>query len=134
MSQFSLSALEDLAFDFTGFPRNDGKGNCTGKGVIPEPTQAHLTAYAEGMKKLYDAESDPEKIAAQADKDLSPRARDAATKKRARQLLALTSALCQGTPTTDELEELPPRVLTAFFKWVRKELSDPEVLSGDTPL
>lgn len=133
MTAFDISAVEALDYDFTGFARNSGRGHCTGKGTIPEPTQPRLEAYAEGLRQLFGLDEEDaveEALETQEAKEEAPEMR---SEERQDRLLELTAALCQGSPSKKELAELPPRIRNAFMKWVYKELADPEVLSGVTP-
>lgn len=123
MSNFSANAIE-LKYDFTGFPKNDGsKGKCTGKGVIPEPTQKDLQRYQEAMKELFQVEEDGI--------DLGQEALEAqdteALEEKLDKLLGLTAELCKHSPSVEDLRELPPRIQLAFQKHIYKELADPEV-------
>jgi len=146
VSNFSLQAVETLDYDFTGFPSNTSKDKCKGKGSIPEPTEDMLTAYAEAVAKLFEIKKgddieaaldggDPTATSANAEPG-SPekKAKKKEEEAKAAALLGFTADLCQNSPSTEELTELPPRIRNAFMKWVYKELSDPEVSSGATPL
>lgn len=127
MAQFQIDSVEPLDYDFTGFPKNDGKGKCTGKGTVPEPTKKLLMAYSASLRKVYGLDDEGEedvKEAVEKDKMNSEERQD--------EMLSLTSALCQNSPTAAELKQLPPRILAAFMKWVYEELSNPEVSSADT--
>jgi type I site-specific restriction endonuclease len=131
MGSFDVTAVESLDYDFTGFPQDkDNSKNCTGKGTIPEPTQKHLKDYAEAMKNLYAVDTTEElteKVAAQkAEGGEDP----AAQQKTIEKIAALTSALCQNSPKKAELMQLPPRIRTAFLKWIYQELANPEVSSA----
>lgn len=129
MSNFSYGSIEALDYDFTGVPSNSANGCCKGKGAIPEPTQAHLKAYAQALRNLYGLteDDDPSNIAKAIKSEKS-----ASAEERAERLLRLTADLCQGSPSAEELLELPPRIRNAFMKWVYQELSDPEVSSAGT--
>lgn len=129
MSKFSVDAVEALDYDFTGFDQDkDPKKKCTGSGVIPEPTQKHLDAYAVGMKKLYEVETDKEVSEAVNSETHTKEAAE----KRLSQIAALTAALCQNSPSKAELMQLTPRIRTAFLKWVYQELADPKVSRDGT--
>lgn len=123
MSGFSIDAVEPLDYDFTQAPSNSGKGMCKGKGTIPEPSEALLEAYSAAVRDLYKVE-DGESIAKKMDADKQKETSD--------KLLSLTATLCQNSPSKAELKELPPRICTAFMKWVFKEIADPEVSSAAT--
>lgn len=134
MSGFSAASLPTLDFDFTGFPRDDGQeGNCTGKGVIPEPSEERLKAFGEAVSKLSDigefvqlaktAGDDPEKI--EAAKKLGESFTESAASIKDDLKLALVE-LGNGALTIEHLEELPPRVLGFFFRWLVEELLLPK--------
>lgn len=136
MSQFTVETIEKLEYDFTGIKHNiqpQKKGAaakfCTGKGVVPEPTETQLEGYSVGVKKIFgldtaaDSAETKEKVEGKIEKS------DESTTKK---LMGLTSALCQGTPSKAELEELPPRYRNAFLKWIYSEVTNPEVSSGAT--
>lgn len=131
MSTFSVDSVETLDYDFTGFPKNAGRGKCKGKGVIPEPTQGHLIAYAEGLRQLYQVPTDDDDSETKVSQEIEKSATEQ-SEKRQEGLLKLTAALCQNSPSAAELRELPPRIRTAFMKHVYQELSNPKVLSADT--
>ncbi|CAA9313805.1 MAG: hypothetical protein AVDCRST_MAG93-5391 [uncultured Chloroflexia bacterium] len=134
MSNFSVTAVEPLDYDFTDFPSNVHKGkNCTGKGSLPEPTEALLNSYGEKVQALFEVKDtdDPKKAVEDAMDDKA--ATKAENERKAQELLELTAELCQNSPNAEELKELPPRIRNAFMKWVYKELADPEVSSGATP-
>ncbi len=131
MSTFSYDAIEKIEYDFTSIPNNSGSGFCSGKGVIPEPTQPVLEAYAAGIKKLYglDDEDGKQEI------EEAMEAGDSAAKtdgEEAPGLMALTAALCQNSPSEAELDELPNRAKLAFMKWIYGELQDPKVTTDAT--
>ena len=104
MSAFGADAVERLDFDFSAFPRGDGQpGNCTGKGYIPEPSEARLMGFQKALMAIGDAEDDESVESA------LPQVRQA------------LAEFCQGHPTLEEIEQLPPRVLAAFVRWLRDQ-------------
>ena len=130
MATFSNNSVETLDYDFTSFPKNSGRGNCTGKGVIPEPTQAHLQTFSDGMKLLSgstNAELTKEDQSKLIDK-IASEGEEAMEDK----VLKLIAGLCQNKPSVTELKQLPPRIRTAFVKWIHQQLADPKVTSGAT--
>ena len=130
MANFTIDALELLEYDFTGFPSNTQPGKkCTGKGIVPEPTQTHLDTYAEKLKDLFkvkEGETQAE-VTERMEADMASDAGELTGKEKSEQLLQLTADLCQNSPNARELGELPPRIRNAFMKWVYKELADPKV-------
>jgi hypothetical protein len=128
MPSFDAGAVvEPLAWDFTEFK--------AGKGVVPEPSDALLAAFARDMmsaaqkegtaelKALADAGDDMEKalaaIAAMPEDVLSS----------AKAMIPPYAALCSGCPSAEQLGKLPPRVRYAFFAWLAGELR-PEASAG----
>ncbi len=128
MAKFQLDVVESLDYDFTAIPSNKGKGMCRGKGTIPEPTQERLAEYGAKLKQMFENAALPEP-GAEGEDPVGEEQADAMSNSAGRQdtMLSLTAQLCMNTPSTEDLEELPPRYLNAFFKWVYKELTDPEV-------
>lgn len=104
MSAFGADAVERLDFDFTSFPRGDGQpGNCTGKGYVPEPTEAailRLIAAQKALEGLDDADTNL----------LEP-------------VRASLADFCAGHPSAEEIAQLPPRVLLAFARWLSESLA-----------
>lgn len=118
MATFSIKTVETLDYDFRGIPKDGpAKGYCSGKGTVPEPSTADLEAYQATMKEITVGRSLED--LAQAD-----------TKEQQEQLhktLEATAEFCKGTPSLQELEELPPRMKIAFIRWLGGEISNPEV-------
>lgn len=125
MSTFSITAVPNLDYDFTGFASNaDSTKNCKGKGVIPEPSQPRLEAYSAAMRDLFKVDED----ATDAERvEQVQEAIEADAKAKSESLLQLTADLCQDKPSKAELDELPPRICRGFLKWIYKELTNPEV-------
>lgn len=115
--KFSVDAVEALDYDFTGYPRDDGKGMCTGKGRIPEPSQKDLQTYYEDLQEL---------TSGQSLQDLAERGSEG-TAEHMDKLLGIVAKLCKNQPSQAELKELPPRILMLFIKWLGKEFNNPEV-------
>lgn len=107
-----------LSYDFTGFARANGEP-CTGKGSIPEPSLDALADFLSAAKAL---ESTP----------LPGRTGGVVLTKRIEgtqaDMISAISYLAGGTPTRAELEELPYRMLVAFFRWLADELKCPRVV------
>lgn len=120
MAKFSVSAVERLDYSFIGFPRDDGNGYCTGKGTIPEPSQAQLDEYFEALGEIGGEDS----LESLANAD----ARE--SREQLEKLLDIVATLCSGTPSQEELSQLPPRIKIAFIRWIGQEFSNPEVSSA----
>lgn len=113
MALYSASSVEALEYDFRGIKTADGKGYCSGKGEIPEPSQEDLEEFQRVME-LYS----PDKLAKMSKEE--QKAADEHT-------MDAVVKLCKNSPSKDELMELPPRRQRGFFKVLLKELVDPEV-------
>lgn len=110
MAGFTAAAVNTLDFDFTGIPSATGVGNCTGKGVVAEPTESRLEGLYESVKALA-SEDNPD----------------------ANAIGAMRQAVvdfCGGTPTAEEVADLPPRYLAAFARWLLSELGGGEDPKG----
>lgn len=116
---FSVDSLEPLEYDFTGIPKDGGKGYCKGKGAIPEPSTKALEEYQAAMQELMRGRS----LEALQKQDTEE------NKKLLHQTLELTTKLCQNSPSIEELEELPPRYKVGYMKAFNREMSNPEVLT-----
>lgn len=117
------SSVEPLEYDFTTV--EGGKG----KGAIPEPSQEQLEEFSADFQALVEevrqessgsmSEDSPEDMLVQM-RDLRRRSTE------------IVSKLCSGQPSVEEIESLPPRLQTAFSKWVRQEMTDPNLKNGAT--
>ena len=123
------TVVEPLDWDFTAFN--------AGKGTVPEPSDERLSTFIRDVMKaqtsettalagLTDAGEDPEKMLAaiaELPEDVLPGVTKA--------MIAPYAALCDGSPTEEQLTKLPPRVRVAFFSWLAGELR-PEASAGDS--
>lgn len=113
-------------------------------GVVPEPSQAKLDAYADAMVGVYsDLGLDIKATATQADIEEAMEAKiadelegvsmvDARRKLEERfhapireRRIKATVAVCGGKPTAKELRDLPPRYRDLFLGWVAGWAMDP---------
>jgi hypothetical protein len=115
MSGFTAESLPAaLDFDFTGIPQQDGSGPCTGKGTMPEPSEKSLQSFFDSVNALRSLETAPaEEIEARA----------AGLLDEVRENIV---AVGNGTPTLEELRQLPPRAFRAFYRWLLQEFTDPK--------
>lgn len=100
-----------------------------GRGIIPEPTQKQIEDFVAGFQELV------KDLRAQTNGEVSEEnAEEAMTHMRdlRRRSTEIVSELCSGQPSVEEIESLPPRLQSAFAKWVRQEITDPNVESGAT--
>lgn len=110
-----------LDYDFTSCPRNDDPSQmCTAKGRVPEPCSDALQLFEEESRQL------AEEFAAAAEKAGS----DGLTAEfqeglRAR-AVKIVADVCDGSPSLEELTQLPPRVFGAFAAWLRREIANPK--------
>ncbi len=124
---FSSKSLSKLDFEIVDCPRNDGTGTFTLRGVVPEPTPDQVTEYvAERGTFIHLLLEDH--AAKAADADGKPVAPPSLEEVRAIREQAVTSvaALCGGTPSLEELQQLPWRVFQGFTAWLTGEVVDPK--------
>jgi len=105
MSGFTAAAVSTLDYNFGGIPAVGG-GYCTGKGVVPEPSEEAIEAFTKAVQALG------------ADED-GPEGTPHTVMDRLRSEL---STFCAGAPTPEEINGLPPRALLAFARWLVGEL------------
>lgn len=117
---FSVDSLEPLEYDFSGIPKDGGKGFCSGSGAIPEPSTDALEAYQKSMQTLMKGRS----------LDALQKQDTEESRKQLRQVLEHVAKLCQNSPSLEELAQLPPRWKIGFMKTFNREMSDPEVLTA----
>lgn len=122
--------VESLDWDFT-------KAGVKAKGTIPEPTDAQIGDFLDGLKKLYtDVQGS----------GLAPEIQEHATPEQMMEALAgvtgeayvdfmakiagLFAKLCSDKPTQDNLLALSMRVRVKFYGWVQSEVVSPEAGTG----
>ena len=131
MSKFSVKSVESLDYDFTGLPREDGEGYCSGRGMIPEPSESDQQAFAEAMRELFGTESpDDEALEEMAGGAANVDFEEAQAKKS--RMIEAISGYCKGHPSAEELAQLYPRHFILFAKWLTQEITDPNVRSAAT--
>jgi hypothetical protein len=119
--------VEALDYDFRPF--------VNAHGTIPEPTDKQIAGFLQGFKDM----------AKEAEKELPT---DIDTTDPAAMLAALDSldssvvekmmgrmseifaALCNGTPSAEQIADLPMRVRSIFFNWLQTEVMSPEAVPG----
>jgi hypothetical protein len=127
VANFSIAAVETLDYDFTGFLKEDGKGYCTGKGTIPEPSQKALDEYFQSLSEIMESVPGQGKAVKRV-LDIDPEQQ----KEQLAEIFAAIAKLCSNQPNQEQLMELPPRIKIAFLKWVNQEFQNPEVSSAGT--
>ena len=110
---FDKDAVALLDFDLTGIPREDGTGYLTEKGVVTEPSEARINAFPAKFTELgaqvkTAGENTPEGVNTY------------------REMQTAIIELCGGTPSDNEIRQLSPRYLVAFFRWLMRELQPPK--------
>jgi hypothetical protein len=132
MTGFNAGALvAPLDYDFTDFvPGVNGDWR---KGTIPEPDDARMAQYMNDLKTVIEEvrgslpsnidTGDPAAMIAaistlETDNFISAQAK----------MAEIYSRLAGGKLAAEQILEVPPRVRSLFFAWLRKETSDPEVL------
>jgi hypothetical protein len=122
--------VEPLDYDFRPYVKAHG--------VIPEPTDAQIAAFLRGVKEIFkkaqadlptDVDTDDPVAVLKAIDDLDPGAQIEALTKMAE----VYAELCSGTPSAREIADLPMRVRTIFFTWLRDEVMSPEAATGGGP-
>jgi hypothetical protein len=106
------------------------------RGVIPEPSDAAIGRFLDGLKKLYS------EAQGMAGGQLGP---DATPDEMLEAISSLTgdafvsfmsdtaglfAELCDGKPSKEQLLALPLRVRAHFYGWVQSEVINPEVGPG----
>lgn len=137
MSKFDANYVEPMEYDFTGI-RGQGKGRpyCTGKGYVTEPTKGDLEAYQEKVQRIFrealrqaptvenPSIEETRAMMEQADNDEGARLLE--------ELYEITVDICDGSPSKDELDELPARYQQGFCIWLAQELTSPKYQTGDS--
>lgn len=134
MAGFDVGSVEKLDYDFTGITRDDGEGFCSGKGIVPEPSNKRLQEFQRSLLE-YTKERMPE-VSENGDRDIQKELaaaleaieQDAADRETMTEIL---SDLTKGAPSKEEIDELPPRYFTRFFQYVYEGVS-PEASSAVT--
>lgn len=116
------------------------------EGNIPEPStvqvQEFYNAQREEMHRAAETER-KRREAAGADDDGSDAETDdskpvpfvkgptpAEVKKDTRRAAEMYSAVCSGTPTAAQIEQLPHRIFAKFAEWVNQDVINPEAATG----
>lgn len=109
------------------------------QGIIPDPSDQQLEDFMRGMRdaaKEYssDDDIDPEEMSAEELQELMDDDSSMRIKEAQDQIAGLVSELCSGSPTKEELLNLPFRVRQGFLRWLQGKLINPESeAAGTTP-
>lgn len=116
--------VEALDYDFRPY--------VNAQGTIPEPTDKQITTFMVGLKKTYeDAKGEVPEDADLSDPiaaldSLDPEAQMAGLT----HLNGIYAELCSGTPSAEQISQLPLRVRGIFFAWLQGEVMAPEAVPG----
>src|SRR5215467_8722068 len=118
MPSFDAGAVvESLDWDFT-------KAGVKAKGVVPEPTDAAIGRFLDGLKKLYEEAQKtltadvPDNATAEQMLDALNQLTGDAFVKFMADTAGLFGELCSNKPDKDTLLQLPLRVRVAFYGWI----------------
>lgn len=137
MSKFdAATAVEIMEYDFTKY------GGAAGE--IPEPTTGQMNDFMVGMRRvlaeartIQGNEIDSENLKDKSAEELGE-IMDAMEENMAHaaefnaKIVALTSEFCSGSPSVEELEKLPMRVMRAFSKFLMNEINPKDQESEGT--
>jgi hypothetical protein len=131
------TSVEALDWDFSTLKDpSTKKPYVNAKGTIPEPSDATIGDFLDGLKKLYteagalvDAGTNPDATPAQMLEAVA-----GVTGSMFVDLMGdtagLFAGLCSGTPDKDQLVALPLRARAKFYGWVQTEVVSPEAGTG----
>lgn len=143
MARFNAAtAVETLDYDFTAFGG--------GEGVIPEPSTGAVNRFFKDMKKLIKEVKKLQKAMEDVNlenedevAELPDLDEDDSTSEFQEQTLVLIAELCgakrdddgelikeSGTPSFNDLEKLPYRVLQEFSKWLMESIRPKKTTPG----
>jgi hypothetical protein len=110
--------IQDIEYDLSKF------GGPVG--VVEEPSQISIRKFAKQAEDMFGS-SDPDEI----NKKMSSQTTEEAFEMLDAQM-GMISELCGGTPTVEDLQKLPARVLKAFLGYLMGELmgENPPLTSG----
>jgi len=111
-------------------------------GTIPDPSEARVRAFNLAVDKLRrEAADETTKLLAEQDGDEQTQPDDPGLAEKATAIaerlhekeLDLVAELCAGTPTREQIADLPHRVRVAFMEWLGEELRNPTTLPATRP-
>jgi len=104
-------------------------------GTIPDPSEARVRAFNLAVDQLRrEAADETDRLLKDHadDADLAEQA-DAIAERLHEKELDLVAELCAGTPTREQIADLPHRVRTGFMEWLGEELRNPTKLPATRP-
>ncbi len=130
MPKFDAGALvEALDWDFT-------KAGVKAKGVTPEPSDQLIGDFLDGIKKLYAearhliAADLPDNATAEQMLDAMSDVSGADFVDMMARTAGLFADLCSGSPSQENLLDLPLRVRVGFYSYMQSEVVNPEARTG----
>ncbi len=106
-------------------------------GIIREPTDRQIADYLAGIKKLmkdFRGKLPDAMVAGSTDIAAILDAVDdldaEVALKLNEQVAEVSSGLCSGDPTKDDILALPPRIRAMFLAWLQREVMSPEAAPG----
>lgn len=136
MAGFDASSVEEIDYDFTNIVKDEdrGEGYCSGKGVVPEPSTKRLQQFQRSLleytkeRMSEDSENGDRDIQKELIAALEAIEREEEERETMAEILA---ALTKGSPSKEQIDDLPPRYFTRFFQYVYEGVS-PEASSAVT--
>ena len=129
MPMFDAGAVvESLEWDFTA-------AGVKAKGIIPEPSDAAIGRFLDGLKNLY---TKAQQLVGGDLEDASPDEMLEALSSLSGEAFVtfmadtagLFAELCGNKPTKEQLLSLPLRVRAKFYGWIQMEVVNPEAGTG----
>lgn len=121
MPNFQIETLEAVEYDFR--PLVDAHG------TIPEPSEARIRAFVSGMAGYTGEDLEEEGDSSPEESGYKMLERMAEHRPDANKAVA---EFCSGSPSEDEVAQLPFRVFLQFVNYLRDSVMNPEVLGGDS--
>lgn len=131
MAKFDAAvAVEAIEYDFTAYGGSEG--------IVPEPTTGQMNDFMVGMRRVLaearnvqgEQQDDrkPEDMSAEELGEMMDSMEEnmAHAQEFNKKVIALTAEFCSNTPSAEELERLPLRVMRAFSKFLMNEINPKE--------
>lgn len=132
MAKFSAETVGDsrLDYDFRTFSGM----NAEDFGQIPEPSDKMIEAFQDSIKVLseeagLDGVEDTDDLT---EDELADIAEGLSFSDSQSKMAAIVADLCSQSPSTDQLLRLPFRTRQVFYKWIMKQVQDPELNASAT--
>jgi hypothetical protein len=133
MAKFNSSeVVEALDYDLTA--------HAGPKGTVPEPSEAAIAKLFTRIRSEVAKEIESFGVTLEEEVQTPERLLELMSSFDEQKVLTAANVmtdifgeLCAGSPTKEQLKELPFRVRNAFFTWLMEELSPPGSSGGTTP-